>query len=279
MNDLLFATFNASDPYMLSALIIALVGVVLLDTLIFLVLRKWVLAIIIAFLQAIVFISYYCNLEILFFLSLAFSVIYGIGVVFANLAEFRWYFSPNAKGVVGPLGQHHHHHKSSTSTFDREAIYEEVREAVLKLSRQKMGALITFEKNVNLDDYIKTGSRINAPVSAELIETIFYPGTRLHDGAIVIRDNLIVAASVYFTPTNRPLIGKFGSRHRAAYGISEVTDAVTIVVSEETGRISIAYDSDLTGVNPDSFMRVFKEAIERKIVPGDVVGATKEKEE
>jgi len=106
---------------------------------------------------------------------------------------------------------------------------------------------------------MKNGTILNAPVSSELIQTIFYPGTRLHDGAVVIRGDKIVAASVYFTPTNRPLTGKYGSRHRAAYGISESTDSVTIVVSEETGRISIAFQGELTPVAPDDLLRIFEE--------------------
>ena len=106
---------------------------------------------------------------------------------------------------------------------------------------------------------MKSGTRIDAPVSAELLQTIFYPGTRLHDGAVIIRNDMIVAASVYYTPTTRPLTGKFGSRHRAAIGISETTDAVTVVVSEETGRISIAYEGELRTVGPDEFLTVFED--------------------
>lgn len=103
---------------------------------------------------------------------------------------------------------------------------------------------------------------VNAPVSSELLVTIFYPGTRLHDGAVVIRDNVILAASVYYTATTKPLSGKFGSRHRAAIGISEITDSVTIVVSEETGRISIACAGELESVSLDNFPRIFREYME-----------------
>ena len=108
-----------------------------------------------------------------------------------------------------------------------------------------------------MDDIIKSGTIINATVTQELLETIFYKGTRLHDGAVVIRGNMILAASVYYTPTTRALTGKYGSRHRAAFGISEITDSVTVVVSEETGRISIAYNGNLESVSVDSFLREF----------------------
>ena len=106
---------------------------------------------------------------------------------------------------------------------------------------------------------MKSGTIIDAPVSQELLETIFYVGTRLHDGAVVIRGNIIVAASVYYTPTTRALTGKFGSRHRAAFGISEISDSVTVVVSEETGRVSIAYNGNLETVPLDSFLREFSD--------------------
>ena len=96
-------------------------------------------------------------------------------------------------------------------------------------------------------------------ITPELLVTIFYPGTRLHDGAVVIRRDQILAASVYYTPTTKPLTGKFGSRHRAAIGISEITDSVTVVVSEETGRVSLAYHGELIPVPPDSFLRTVEE--------------------
>lgn len=141
--------------------------------------------------------------------------------------------------------------------IDKEALYKTINEAVLYLSKHKIGAIMTFERKDKLDNLIKNGSILNAPVTYELLITIFYPGTRLHDGAVVIRGDEIIAASVYYTPTTKPLIGKYGSRHRAAIGISEICDAVTVVVSEETGRISIAYNGELEGYNPDSFYKAF----------------------
>lgn len=149
--------------------------------------------------------------------------------------------------------------KRAEKVFDRHALYTRVFQAVENLSKSKIGAIITFERNTNLDDFMKSGTVVNAPVTPELLQTIFYPGTRLHDGAVVIRRDLIAAASVYYTPTTKPLTGKFGSRHRAAIGISEVSDSVTVVVSEETGRISLAVAGELIHVTPDSFMRVLED--------------------
>ena len=142
--------------------------------------------------------------------------------------------------------------------FDSQLLYKNIETAVINLSNARIGAIMTFEKNTTLKDIIKNGVPIHAPVSPELLLTIFYPGTRLHDGAVVIHGNEIVAASVFFTPTTKPFAGKYGSRHRAAIGISEVSDAITVVVSEETGRISFAVNGELEAVNQTNFLRVFE---------------------
>ena len=116
--------------------------------------------------------------------------------------------------------------------FDRKALYKTIETAVIELSNNKVGALITFEKNTSLKEVIRNGVPVHAPVSVDLLLTIFYNGTRLHDGAVVIHGNEIVSAAVFFTPTTEPFAGKYGSRHRAAIGISEISDAITVVVSE-----------------------------------------------
>ncbi len=176
-------------------------------------------------------------------------------VMFVNISRIRPLIASELKGKT----MFGFRPKTTEKIFDREAMYKKVNDAILALSKQKIGALLTFEKNILLTDFIKTGTLVNAPVTAELIMTIFYPGTRLHDGAVVVRGDTILAASVYFTPTTKPLTGKYGSRHRAAIGISEMSDAVTVVVSEETGRISLAYRGELQPVTVDTFLRVFRE--------------------
>lgn len=176
---------------------------------------------------------------------------------FINISRLRPYILSSAKSR--PIFGTRQTKKPVEKVFDRQAFYKKVKDTVLALSKQKIGALLTFEKNMLLTDAIKTGTMVNAPFSAEIVMTIFYPGTRLHDGAIVIRGDQILAASVYFTPTTKPLTGKYGSRHRAAIGVSEVYDAVTVVVSEETGRISITYRGELQPVTIDTFLRVFEE--------------------
>jgi uncharacterized protein (TIGR00159 family) len=147
--------------------------------------------------------------------------------------------------------------KSAITDENRQKLNKSITTAVKWLSDNKTGAIMTFERNTNLDKYIQSGTVLNAPVTAELLETIFYEGTRLHDGAIVIRGDTIVAAACFFPATQRTLVGKFGARHRAAIGISELTDSVTIVVSEETGRISVAFSGSLEPIKYDEFEKVF----------------------
>ena len=142
--------------------------------------------------------------------------------------------------------------------YNKAEFYKTIETTVFNLSKTRTGAIMTFEKNTVLDDVIKNGVMLNAPITSELLMTIFYPGTRLHDGAVVIRDNIIIAASVFYTPTTKPFAGKYGSRHRAAIGISEISDAVTVIVSEETGRISFAVNGQLEIVTQENFLRVFE---------------------
>lgn len=124
----------------------------------------------------------------------------------------------------------------------RARIIDDVCQAAEKLSERRHGALIILQRNSNLDEYVRTGIRLTSDVSPQLLLTIFWPKTELHDGAVIIgRDGRIAsAASVLPLTSSRNLPNpKLGTRHRAALGISEVSDAVTVVVSEETGRISI----------------------------------------
>ena len=115
-----------------------------------------------------------------------------------------------------------------------------------EMSATRTGALIIFERDVKLDDTVKTGTTINADVQSELLKNIFYPKTPLHDGAVIIRNGRIEAAGCILPNSSNPNISKeLGTRHRAGIGMSEVSDAVVVVVSEETGSISVAVDGML----------------------------------
>ena len=123
-----------------------------------------------------------------------------------------------------------------------EYVVDEVARAAHRLSGQRHGALIVFERETGLREFIETGVTINADVKAELLRTIFHPNTALHDKAVIIRGGRIVAASVMLPATQDPQYGGLGTRHRAAIGLTEESDALVVIVSEETGIISVAYN-------------------------------------
>ena len=124
-----------------------------------------------------------------------------------------------------------------------ERVIEEIVDASDTLSERRHGALIVLERTTGLQDYIETGSRVDAAVSSEMLQTIFFPNTALHDGAVVIRGDRIVAARCLLPLAEHPAAqSHLGTRHRAALGISDQTDAIVIVVSEETGIISVAHN-------------------------------------
>ena len=174
-------------------------------------------------------------------------------IFFANLGDVRKFIANPFSRATAKAANF-----GIEKIYDTQQLYKNIENAVITLSNARIGAIITFEKNTSLKDIIKNGVPVHAPVTSEILLTIFYPGTRLHDGAVVIHGNEIVAASVFFTPTTKPFAGKYGSRHRAAIGISEISDAITVVVSEETGRISFAVNGDLESVNQTNFLRVFE---------------------
>lgn len=130
---------------------------------------------------------------------------------------------------------------------DAQMMMESVVKAACDMSETRTGALIVIERDTKLGDYIRTGTKIDASVSSRLLENIFVPNTPLHDGAVIISHNRAAAASCLLPLTNNtnlPL--DLGTRHRAAIGLSEITDAVVIIVSEETGKISIAINGTIT---------------------------------
>jgi diadenylate cyclase len=119
-------------------------------------------------------------------------------------------------------------------------LVDEINRAVTRLAKDKIGALLAIEREIGLGSYIEGGVIIDSEVKADLIDTIFWRGSALHDGAIVIQNERIAAAACLFPLTENPELSKrLGTRHRAAIGLTEETDAITIVVSEETGRISV----------------------------------------
>ncbi|MDB0441114.1 diadenylate cyclase CdaA [Clostridioides difficile] len=128
---------------------------------------------------------------------------------------------------------------TSEETLNR--TIEEIVEALYSLSRQKIGALIIMERETRISDIINTGTIIDAEISRQLLINIFIPNTPLHDGAVVIRDSKVKAAACFLPLTESKDLSKdLGTRHRAGIGVSEVSDCITLIVSEETGGVSIA---------------------------------------
>ncbi|MDN3514581.1 MAG: diadenylate cyclase CdaA [Candidatus Brocadia sp.] len=122
----------------------------------------------------------------------------------------------------------------------------EIIKAVEILSRNNIGALIAIEREVGLDNFVETGTKLNAVVSSELLNTIFWPGSPLHDGAVIIQEQKISAAGCLFPLTEKTELSKsLGTRHRAGIGLTEETDAMVIIVSEETGAISTGFKGTL----------------------------------
>ncbi|PQD70154.1 TIGR00159 family protein, partial [Enterococcus faecium] len=132
--------------------------------------------------------------------------------------------------------------------------------AIQYMSKRKIGALITIERHTGLDEYIETGIALDADITGELLINIFIPNTPLHDGAVIVKEGKIAVASAYLPLSESMLIPKeFGTRHRAAVGISEVSDAITIVVSEETGDVSITLDNELmAGLSQQEYLAILR---------------------
>jgi diadenylate cyclase len=154
-------------------------------------------------------------------------------------------------------------------------------EAAIDLSARRLGALIVIERETGLDDFIRSGAIVDAVPTKDLLINIFWRNSPLHDGAVIVRDNRVAAARCILPPSEALMPGHLGTRHRAALGISEQTDAVVIVVSEETGAISIAFNGQLLpGLGADRLRSVLQQhagqvegATLRLIRPGDAGGS------
>ncbi len=160
-------------------------------------------------------------------------------------------FQPELRRILSFIGQTNFWKKSFFSVEKREqdnkiTIMQELTETVKFLSKTKTGGLIVLQNEENKSIFSEIGTRLDAKITSELLLTIFFPNTPLHDGAVVIQDSKIVAAGVLLPLTEDPKLSwRYGTRHRAAIGVTEVNDCACIVVSEETGDISIALDGTL----------------------------------
>jgi diadenylate cyclase len=153
-------------------------------------------------------------------------------------------FQPELRALLTHIGQNRL--VRALIRVEEYGVVAETIKAVEEMAKDRRGAIIVFERDMGLRNYVETGTRLDASVTAELLETVFTPHSPLHDGAVVIRGDQIVAAGCILPLSQtRGLSPLLGTRHRAALGLAEETDAAVIVVSEETGAISIAHKSEL----------------------------------
>ncbi|WP_094096268.1 diadenylate cyclase CdaA [Paenibacillus physcomitrellae] len=165
-------------------------------------------------------------------------------------------FQPELRRGLEQLGRGKLFSRISADEEEFSRTVSHIIKAVNYLSRRKIGALIVFERETGLNEYVESGIPMQSMISSELLINIFIPNTPLHDGAIIIQDNRITAGACYLPLSENPFISKeLGTRHRAAIGISEVGDALAIVVSEETGQISLALDGQVVrDINEESLI-------------------------
>lgn len=186
-------------------------------------------------------------------------------------------FQPEIRKLLYNLGQN----TSFDKIFGRKesgSVIEEVIDAVKTMSRQKTGALIVFAKSATMHDLVDPGIKIDARVSSKLLCTIFQKDTPLHDGAVIIRNDRVMAASSYLPISQNPNISSvFGTRHRAALGISESSNVLVVIVSEETGRISVARSGSLlSGLTIQKLREEMEQHLsDRALVDGEVGFGTK----
>jgi len=152
-------------------------------------------------------------------------------------------FQPELRNGLARLGSAN---LFSFSTTQQKAFLELLTESVVKLSKKRFGALFAIERSISLEDYESTGVQIDGDLSVELVATIFHPKTALHDGGLILKKERIASASCIFPVSQKDLSDRsLGLRHRAGFGISEDTDAVAVIVSEETGAISIVVEGKI----------------------------------
>lgn len=180
-------------------------------------------------------------------------------------------FQPELRNALEQLGRKNilsslpfENQKSRNERYTEESI-KGIIKAVYDMAKVKTGALIVVERNIQCREHERTGIPVDAEISSQLLVNIFEHNTPLHDGAVIIRDNRIVAATCYLPLSNNLLVSKeLGTRHRAGLGISEISDSLTIIVSEETGYVSLAYDGKLyRKIDADTLQIRLQEASKR----------------
>ena len=178
-------------------------------------------------------------------------------------------FQPEVRRGLEHIGRSAFFKTSKKEELDDERMILAFDKAIQYMSKRKIGALVTIQRSTGLDEYIETGIDLDADITGELLINIFIPNTPLHDGAVIVKDGKIAVASAYLPLSDSMLIPKeFGTRHRAAVGISEVSDALTFIVSEETGGVSITLSNDfLHDLTQEEYLAVMR----RELLPDEKI--------
>lgn len=174
-------------------------------------------------------------------------------------------FQPEFRRALEQLGRGRLFSRTGSNEEENEGkMVEAIIKATDYMAKRRIGALVSIERETGMGDYIETGIQLDSKVSSELLINIFIPNTPLHDGAVIIQKNRVAAAACYLPLSESPFISKeLGTRHRAALGISEVTDSITVIVSEETGNISLTKNGELYR---DVSMDQLRELLQNEII-------------
>ncbi len=176
-------------------------------------------------------------------------------------------FQPEIRNILESIGRSQLLGRHKVLTVDeREKVVYEIMQSVEYMKRNRIGALIVIERDYSLSQYIENATKLYADLSSELLISIFFPNNPLHDGAVILQgDRITCAGSVLPTSMNPNISKRLGTRHRAALGIVETTDAIAVCVSEETGRVSVAVDGELNyNLTLDDARMILIEALQPK---------------
>lgn len=199
--------------------------------------------------------------------------LYTVGLILQYIVEWGplaiiVIFQPEIRAMLESIGRTQllGRHKTLTVS-EREKMVNEIMKSIEFLKKNKIGALTVIERDISLQEYIDRATKIYADISSELLSNLFYPNSPLHDGGVIIQGNRITCAGAVFKTSMNPNVSKkLGTRHRAALGVAEESDALALVVSEETGRISIAYEGELKyNLTLDEFRKILMEELKPKI--------------
>ncbi len=198
--------------------------------------------------------------------------LYTVGLVLEYILEWGplaiiVIFQPEIRNVLESIGRTQLLGRHKILTVDeREKVVYEIMDAVEYLKKNRFGALIVIERDMSLQEYIDPATKIYADLTSPLLGSIFFPNSPLHDGGVIIQgDRLTCAGAVFKTSMNPSISKRLGTRHRAALGIAEESDAIALVVSEETGRLSIAFDNEIHyNLSLDEFRMMLVEELKPK---------------